>query len=44
MEAKYDVQRGLAVVSDGVVTVCSRNGANITSLGVIQSRSRPSFK
>src|SRR4051812_44972653 len=30
VEAKYDGQRGLAVVDDGVVTLLSRNGADIT--------------
>lgn len=29
-EAKYDGQRGIAVVADGVVTLFSRNGADIT--------------
>jgi bifunctional non-homologous end joining protein LigD len=30
VEAKCDGQRGLAVISDGKVTLWSRNGANIT--------------
>ncbi|MGZ4585850.1 MAG: ATP-dependent DNA ligase [Mycobacterium sp.] len=30
VEAKYDGQRGLAIVSGGAVTLWSRNGANIT--------------
>jgi bifunctional non-homologous end joining protein LigD len=30
VEAKYDGQRGLAVVEGGMVTLLSRNGANIT--------------
>jgi bifunctional non-homologous end joining protein LigD len=30
VEAKYDGQRGMAVIADGAVTLFSRNGANIT--------------
>jgi len=35
IEAKYDGQRGIAILDGGAVTLLSRNGANITSLGVI---------
>lgn len=34
IEAKYDGQRGMAIVERGEVTVLSRNGADVTSLGV----------
>ena len=30
VEAKYDGQRGMAVIDDGAVTLFGRNGANIT--------------
>ncbi|PRC44552.1 hypothetical protein C6A85_99665 [Mycobacterium sp. ITM-2017-0098] len=30
IEAKYDGQRGLAIIDSGAVTLLSRNGANIT--------------
>jgi bifunctional non-homologous end joining protein LigD len=34
VEAKYDGQRGMAVIEGDSVTLLSRNGADITSLGV----------
>lgn len=41
-EWKFDGQRGLIVAADRI-TVCSRNGADITSLGVILSPTRLSL-
>lgn len=41
-EIKYDGQRGICLVED-VVTIFTRNGADVSSLGVILSPTRLSL-
>jgi ATP-dependent DNA ligase len=43
VEVKYDGQRGLIVVDDDGLAVFTRNGADVTSLGVILSPTRLSL-